>query len=206
MDAGMTRQAAGAHPDPSRKRFRGVKPEAAATRTRTGILMPSSNGGAGPPFPDRRVDPASRVSSASGGRSRHAEIGKDLLHLCCDPGQIQSAAETVPQPMPADGEENEQLPLPLRDREQNQAPAIRGVDLARCVDAPVAPLQGRKPRSPRRDRRCHPGSSSATHPKYGSAGPRLADPPSPSARSTRAEIQPPHRRDRTGLWCEAARL
>ena len=82
-----------------------------------------------------------------------------------------------------------QLPLALRDRIRNQAPAVRWVHLARCVNAPVASLQGRTGGWPQRVTRpaiphLRIEQPLATHPKYGCPGPRLADRrPSPSARS-----------------------
>ena len=149
--------------------------------------MPSSNGGQVPPFPDGALE-ATRdprlIGQEDGGRVAYAEIGKDLLHLCCEifrtnPERGRDSAAADPRQPTA--ELMPQLPLALRDRVRNQAPTVRGVHLARCVDAPVASLQGRNGGWPQRVTGTaipHLGieQALATHPKYGCPGPRLADP------------------------------
>ena len=149
--------------------------------------MPSSNGGQVPPFPDCALEAAGHprlIGQENGGGGAYAEIGKDLLHLCSeifrtDPERGRNSAAADPRQPTA--ELMPQLPLALRDRIRNQAPAVRWVHLARCVDAPVASLQGRNGGWPQRVTgpaipHLRIEQALATHPKYGCPGPRLADP------------------------------
>ena len=92
--------------NPGRKRFHGseVASRHGAVRGQES-LMPSSNGGQVPPFPDCALEPPStRVSSAKkmaaeARTPRSVKISSTSAVRYS--GQIQSAAETVPQPIPA---------------------------------------------------------------------------------------------------------
>ena len=160
--------------DPSRKRFPGSEVGSRHRPVRgQEILMPSSNGGQVPPFPDGALE-ATRdprlIGQEDGGRVAYAEIGKDLLHLCCEifrtnPERGRDSAAADPRQPTA--ELMPQLPLALRDRVRNQAPTIRRCSsgaLCRCAGRPAPGPQWRL--APARNRHCHHAPRDQAGPCY----------------------------------------